>query len=169
MPCYSASTACCSGCAAPCGTGRARRARARCVPDRRANHGQPRSLVGKSLHRSPGLIQVIACAVSAFQAGHEGSIPFARSTEKPLLSVLRGRSSPGLTRRHLRSVPHTCHTASGSCLSWRSPEPLRSALTGPHEQDHRGPARSPCRGRGSHADRSARHACSNDRGAPSAP
>src|SRR5215475_16073075 len=39
--------------------------------DRGVNHGQPRSLADKSQHWPFGLMQVIACAVSAFQAGHE--------------------------------------------------------------------------------------------------
>jgi hypothetical protein len=59
------------------------------------------------------------CSSPIFQAGHEGSIPFARSNPKPQVSVLDGRKL-GLTRCQPRFVPHTCHTASGSCLSSRS-------------------------------------------------
>jgi predicted N-acetyltransferase YhbS len=39
------------------------------MPDRSANHGQSRSLAVKGSHGLPGLIQVTARAVSAFQAG----------------------------------------------------------------------------------------------------
>jgi hypothetical protein len=58
-------------------------AHARCVPDRAATHGQRRSLADKSQRGSPALMQVTACVVAAFQAGHEGPIPFARSPEIP--------------------------------------------------------------------------------------
>jgi hypothetical protein len=53
--------------------------RARHVPDDVVDQGLSRPLADKSRHRPPELMQVIARAVSAFQAGHEGSIPFARS------------------------------------------------------------------------------------------
>ena len=62
--------------------------RARSVHDRAVSHGQPRSLADKSQHRPPGLMQVTVRAVSAFHAGHEGSIPFARSNQKPQVSAL---------------------------------------------------------------------------------
>ena len=52
------------------------------MPDRGVNHGQSWSLPDKSQRRSPGLMQLLARSGSAFQAGHEGSIPFARSNQK---------------------------------------------------------------------------------------
>jgi hypothetical protein len=58
---------------------RDKKARARCVPDRAANHRQRRSTADKIQRGSPALMQVTAHVVAAFQAGHEGSIPFARS------------------------------------------------------------------------------------------
>jgi hypothetical protein len=58
---------------------RDRRGCTRCLPDRSANHRQPRSLTDKSQRGSLALMQVAAQVVAAFQAGHEGSIPFARS------------------------------------------------------------------------------------------
>jgi hypothetical protein len=70
-------------------------ARARCVPDRAANHEQSESLADMSQRGSPTPMQVTASVASAFQAGHEGSIPFARSDEKSLLSALQGRVDSG--------------------------------------------------------------------------
>ena len=62
-------------------------ARARCVPDPADNHRQQRSRADKSQLGSPAPMQVTALAVAAFQAGHEGSIPFARSNAKPQVMV----------------------------------------------------------------------------------
>ena len=93
---------------------------ARCVPDRRANHGQPRSLADKSQHGSPALSQVTACVVAAFQAGHEGSIPFARSNPS------------------FRSSGHVDHAAPSACAHTTSrtratrPLPTARMLRGSH-------------------------------------
>src|SRR5262245_61143480 len=56
---------------------------ARHVPDNAVRSGYSRSLADKSPDGPPGPMQVTVRAVSAFQAGHEGSIPFARSNPKP--------------------------------------------------------------------------------------
>jgi hypothetical protein len=87
--------------------------RARYVPDRTVNHGQPRSLADKSQHWPPALMQVTGLAVSAFQAGHEGSIPFARSNPKVQVTGVTTRYVLCSLRLNDRLVPHTCHTAAG--------------------------------------------------------
>ena len=91
------------------GSGRARR-----VPDGAANHRQPRSLAGKSLRRAPRPMQAMACAVSAFQAGHEGSIPFARSNQKPRSSDMSASQLVAIKAVYpfirARRVPLSCRS-----------------------------------------------------------
>jgi hypothetical protein len=55
-------------------------ARARCVPDRAVNDGNPRVPTVTGKETLPGLTQFVGLRSAAFQAGHAGSIPVARST-----------------------------------------------------------------------------------------
>jgi hypothetical protein len=87
------------------------------VPDGAVKDGYSRSLADKSESHPPALMQVIARAVSAFQAGHEGSIPFARSNQKPQvraqLCCRRDPEDPALTASHAVHVPLKPRDAAG--------------------------------------------------------
>ena len=99
--------------------------RARSVPDRAVSHGQPRSLADKSQHRPPGLMQVTVRAVSAFHAGHEGSIPFARSNQKPQVSALylpRVAADPG-ARQSGRHCQPGCSASTRAPVAYSSSAP----------------------------------------------
>jgi hypothetical protein len=90
--------------------------RARRVPDRPVNHGQPRSLTDKSQYRPPGLMQVIARAVSAFQAG---------VTRPPRCTMISAEST--------ESRPSRCAVASRALT--RRPRPREMAATRRNGED----------------------------------
>jgi hypothetical protein len=94
-------------------------ARARCVPDPADNHRQQRSLADKSQRGSPALMQVTALAVAAFQAGHEGSIPFARS--KPRSQVI-GPMKQGI------SVARSRTRSARTAAAWRMRSPITCSV-----------------------------------------
>jgi hypothetical protein len=98
--------------------------RARCVPDRVVAQGPSRSLADKSQHRPPGLMQVIARAVSAFRPGTAPSpraarraSGFANETRRDGADSSRpGRQPPVLgsgqeTHRNLGDQKDVCRSA----------------------------------------------------------
>jgi hypothetical protein len=104
--------------------------RARCVPDGTVRDGHSRSLADKRKLQPPGLMQVIARTVSAFQAGHEGSIPFARSTEKYQVKVRSPNEAvvPSVGQHRFRAHADA-FTPHASRVPWTWP-----ALTDIHHQ-----------------------------------
>jgi len=112
--------------------------RARCVPDPEVRRRYLRSLTAKSVTVWPALALVRALAVVAFQAGHEGSIPFARSNpEHQLIGpgleslVISGVSAKA---RRATSGPHGCSYAPPSAgpaapgCSWLQRPPRALAI-----------------------------------------
>jgi hypothetical protein len=62
--------------------------RARCVPDRTGNHGDSRSLTAKAACSRTWAAPASGLVAEAFQAGHAGSIPVARSRARAQVTLV---------------------------------------------------------------------------------